>query len=776
MLVILLASSILRSSNLSIAPCIYESDTTAQAAWQAYDGALAAKASTKGVILPFNTEGNHPRAFWDRALNIDLSRVDRINFDFYISDTSQISPTFNCYFQADGGWYTASFPAEKGWSHISLSKSSFHVEESPRGWNHITAFRVGGWKSVDGTGEMGIAHIEAESSDIAVVLGDKTKPNSPEFGTVQSQTQTVTKILEDAGIPCGGLTDSDIEAGALQGRKVAIFPHNPDMSDKEMDEIEQFVQSGGRVIGFYTVHPRLMRLIGAEVTGWKKSDPPGLLSSLHFNNDRYPGMPDEVKQSSWNTNVIQPSRADASVIAEWRTSIGAKTGLPAWIASPRGAYMSHVLLGDDPKSKGQMMLALLGHFNNDLWKSAYARTRINSIRVGPFTNIEETKNPLGPNVYQQLSSTLMRADEAASKQDYFNAIKHLHMLKDELILNYCAHLPSKPNEMRAAWCHSAFGVNGRSWDSVLKALVDNGFNAIFPNMLWGGRAYYPSKILPVDETIAQRGDQIAECLEAAHRWGIKVHVWKVDWNLTNAPSDFLATMRQQKRTQKDPAGKDLDWLCPSNPKNFELERDSLLEVVRNYKVDGIHFDYIRYPGSEGCYCDGCRSRFEDSAEIRVKNWPADVISGDLRQKYQEFRRANITRLVRTVSKEARKIRPGVQISAAVFADWPLCRDTVGQDWVTWVKEGSLDFACPMDYTASATQYDQWMTSQSKALGKPYAFRPGIGATLDSSMTPDQVAWQVQIGRSHGSSGFILFNLEEALLRDCLPSLHLGISK
>ena len=31
----------------------------------------------------------------------------------------------------------------------------------------------------------------------------------------------------------------------------------------------------------------------------------------------------------------------------------------------------------------------------------------------------------------------------------------------------------------------------------------------------------------------------------------------------------------------------------------------MLEVVRNYDVDGVHFDYIRYPNKDGCFCAGC---------------------------------------------------------------------------------------------------------------------------------------------------------------------------
>ena len=775
MIAVLLSSCLWASGNLILDSCSYESDSIAQSNWQAFDGGLAVKANNKGIRLPFNLRGDHARAYWDRKLNVDLSRVDRLSFDFFVSDTRQVSATFNCYFQCPGGWYTANFPAENGWNHISLSKSSFHTEESPTGWGHITTMRVGAWKSVDGEGEMGIANIEALSSDVAVIYGDKTKPTSAEFGTVETQTKTVTKVLEDAGIPCGGLTDTDVESGALAGRRIAIFPHNPDMTDKEMDEVEKFVKAGGKVIGFYSVNPRLLRLIGVQVVGWKRGDS-GFLSSIRFSGAEFEGIPTFVNQASWNTNVVQPIRNDAKVIGEWRTSANVSTGIPAWIASQNGAYMSHVLLSDDPVKKGQMMLSILGHYDKDLWIAACNKAKASATQVGSFSTLAEARTSLGEAAINPVESLLKQASKAEVNEDSVTAIKLYGQAKDALVKAYCASQPSKPNEMRAVWCHSAFGISGQTWDTALSSLAANGMNAIFPNMLWGGRAYYASKLLPVDESVATQGDQITKCLEAAHKHNIKVNVWKVNWNLINAPAEFLASMRTQKRTQKDPSGKDLDWLCPSNPLNFQLEHDSMLEVVTNYDVDGIHFDYIRYPGSEGCYCDGCRTRFEESVEVRVKNWPWDVINGPLKTKYQEFRSSNITRLVRAVSRDARKIRPSIRLSAAVFPDWPMCRDTVGQDWATWVKEGTLDWVCPMDYTASATQYDQWMSTQSGALNKPLAFRPGIGATLDSAMTPDQIVRQIQLGRSHGSTGFILFNFEEGMLKNVLPYLHLGVTK
>lgn len=773
MIGVLLAVCLGARGGQSIDACAYLTDAEAQANWEAYDGALPARTGAKGIRLPFDLRGEHARAYWDHKLDIDLSRVDRLSFDFYISDTAQITPTFNCYFQSAGGWFAASFPAENGWNHVSLSKASFRTEDTPAGWNRVTTMRVGGWKSVEGAGEMGIANIEAHASDVAVILGDKTKQDSPEFGTVQGQAQVVTKVLEAAGIPCGGLTDSEVEAGALEGRKIAVFPHNPDMTDKEMDQIERFVNGGGRVIGFYAVHPRLLKLIGAQNQGWKKAEFSGFFATMRFGKSDIRGLPATVKQASWNAYDVRPIRDDAKVIGEWFTSANDPTGLPAWVASKTGAYMSHVLLADDSATKSRMMLALLGHFHPDLWKSACDKAETDFSKIGPFRTVAEARSALGPKAVGSAEQLAKRAALAKSSTDYALSIKLFGDSREALIRAYCASVSSKANEMRAAWCHSAFGIGGLTWDAALAGMRQSGLNAIFPNMLWAGRAYYPSKLLPVDESVAKQGDPIANCLEAARKNGLKMHVWKVNWNLLNAPTDFLNKMRAENRTQKDPNGKDVDWLCPSHPLNFQLEHDSMMEVVKNYAVDGIHFDYIRYPGSEGCYCGGCKERFEEIAGAKISNWPWDVINGPLKAKYRAFRRANISKLVRAVSRDAREARPGIQLSAAVFADWPVCRDTVGQDWVAWVKDGTLDFVCPMNYTSSATQYEQFVKNQFGAMGASSAFRPGIGATLDSTMTPDQVVRQITLGRKHGSSGFILFNLDENMLRNLLPFLRLG---
>ena len=152
----------------------------------------------------------------------------------------------------------------------------------------------------------------------------------------------------------------------------------------------------------------------------------------------------------------------------------------------------------------------------------------------------------------------------------------------------------------------------------------------------------------------------------------------------------------------------------------------MVELVRMYKVDGVHFDYIRYPDGNSCFCDGCRTRFEAKLGRRVAQWPQDTRRDEeVRSAWLAFRRAGIDTVVRRVAQEARAIRPSVQISAAVFRNWPLDRDNVGQDWGMWCEQGWLDFVCPMDYVDSNVAFRNMVSTQKTFAGKVRLY-PGIG--------------------------------------------------
>ncbi|MDE0683336.1 MAG: family 10 glycosylhydrolase [Candidatus Poribacteria bacterium] len=338
---------------------------------------------------------------------------------------------------------------------------------------------------------------------------------------------------------------------------------------------------------------------------------------------------------------------------------------------------------------------------------------------------------------------------------------------------------SVETEGRAVWNHSGLGAYPGDWERSAKELASAGVNIILPNMAWAGVAHYPSKILPQSKTYTQYGDQIAQCVEAAHKHGIEVHVWKITWNLEGAPKEFVEKIREAGRTQVSATGQPLNWLCPSHPKNVLLELDSILEIVTNYDIDGIHLDYIRYPGSHACYCQGCRERFVLATRLQIDKWPAAVLpkTGTHSEKYTEWRVQQITRLVRLLHKRAREVDPEVKISAAVFGWYPGCVTSIGQDWIAWAKAGYVDFVCPMNYTEDSGYFTELLTNQLALMPKGVAIYPGIGATASNSLlTSDAVVEQIYLSRNLGASGWTIFDYSFDISETVLPALTLGTTK
>ena len=334
---------------------------------------------------------------------------------------------------------------------------------------------------------------------------------------------------------------------------------------------------------------------------------------------------------------------------------------------------------------------------------------------------------------------------------------------------------SPRREGRAMWNHSGTGAYPGDWQRSAKLLAQNGFNMILPNMLWGGVAHYPSDVLPRAHVRALWRSN-PTVLRGGEKHGLEVHVWKVNYNLATAPKEFLEKLRRQGRTQVSVAGEPCDWLCPSNPENRKLELESMLEVARRYPVNGLHLDYIRYPDSAHCYCDGCRRRFETESGRKVldRNWPKECYSGERKEEYNDWRCRQITALVAAVSREAKKIRPGLKISAAVFGSYPACRESVAQDWPTWIKAGYLDFVCPMDYTASDAAFVSLVRSQIKLTAGRVPLYAGIGATATgSTLAPDRVVGQIVLARSLGAAGFTIFNFEPSTAAAVVPAVGLG---
>jgi len=343
-----------------------------------------------------------------------------------------------------------------------------------------------------------------------------------------------------------------------------------------------------------------------------------------------------------------------------------------------------------------------------------------------------------------------------------------------------AFAQSRRAEMRGAWMSDGYN---RDWPAVMSSLRDNGFNALFPNLCVGAMAYYPSKVLTPAPGGTPGRDELAEAVKAAKRYGIELHLWRINWALWGVPKDALAKLEAAGRLQRSAKGQlgrddpdvTVDWLCPSNAENRKLEKDAMVEAVRNYDIAGIQFDYMRFPNGNYCYCDNCKSEFQKSAKVTVARWPEDVQQGGAYyDQWQSWRRGLITGLATEISQECHRIKPQIFVSLAAWADLNDAYNSVAQEWPLWVKKGILDFVCPMDYTKSRDDLaNNQLPGQLDQVRGAIPLYAGLGAFLMDSA--GQLVDQIQAARDSGADGFIAFAYFSGNLEKWLPELHRSVT-
>ena len=683
----------------------YANETEAQQAWRPSDRTAPVRLVHENgrvaleVALPFASQPDWPRSVHDRQVSLDLSGPGEFLLEVSVEPVEAVG-YLSLYFRSGEGWYAASGSVTRpGRQVLRFRKSDFRIEEHPRGWEHIDGIRISFWRgrNVDGRARIyrlvAVRHAIAILGPAAAIYG-----RDPEYRVARETFQRFARLLDDLGLAYDEWDDASPNAQVWAEQKVILVPYHPRLSPEATKALALAIRQGTRVFLNYQAPAELLGLLGVGKARWVGQQFPGQFAEVRFDRQILPDLPETMRQSSWNIIEAEPATADAHVIGWWYTASGEATGKPAMILSPRGAFFSHILLEGDTENQRSMLAAVLIAMAPELRSQIIRGLLARAVRVGHLTTLDELgewlKTYLPDHAHPAWQSfaeaeqifQAVREGESEGKAPPIN-LRELQQLRRKLVEAYLSAQPSPHVEGRAYWNHSGLGAYPGDWERTAKELSEAGFNMVLPNMLWAGLAHYASDILPRSEAFQKYGDQIEQCVAACHRHGLEVHVWKVNFNLTNAPRSFIDQMRAAGRTQMTRRGEPSNWLCPSHPDNQRLEVDTMLEVVRKYPVDGIHFDYIRYPGPDNCFCPGCRQRFEKEMGVKVSQWPEHCVSGPLRSQYLDWRRRNITRVVEAVSREARQIRPGIEISAAVFPDYPSCRDSVGQDWVSWVQAG-----------------------------------------------------------------------------------------
>lgn len=337
-----------------------------------------------------------------------------------------------------------------------------------------------------------------------------------------------------------------------------------------------------------------------------------------------------------------------------------------------------------------------------------------------------------------------------------------------------AYSESPGTEIRAVWLTTIYGLDWpkrpakteqgykdqqKELCMLLDSLHEANFNMIFLQVRLRGDVIYRSAIEPASRVFSgQYGklpgyDPLTFAIEECHKRGMECHAWFVTFPVGSAKS--VKEQGRQSVVRRRPELCRLhngEWyLDPGLPGTRAYLRTLVSELVANYDIDGIHFDYIRYPEQA--------ARFPDKAVHRKygKN-----------KSLAEWRRENISLFVTEAYDDVKKLKPWVQVSSSPLgkynripqrpnAGWT-AYESVYQDVKRWLQEGKQDMIVPMMYYLYNDFFpfvDNWVENSNGRL-----IVPGLGAYRMENNEGDwdlnQITDQMDYCRSFGSNGASFF--------------------
>ncbi|MDX3746013.1 glycoside hydrolase family 10 protein [Streptomyces sp. AK08-02] len=320
-------------------------------------------------------------------------------------------------------------------------------------------------------------------------------------------------------------------------------------------------------------------------------------------------------------------------------------------------------------------------------------------------------------------------------------------------------------ELRGMWLAT---VTNRDWPSRqglsasqqraelithLDTAVSRRLNAVFLQVRPTADALWPSPYEPWSQVLTgTQGkdpgwDPLGTAVEEAHARGLELHAWFNPYRVANNtdPAKLIAS---------HPARRHPDWVVPYggklyyNPGLPEVRgfvQDAMLDAVRKYDIDGVHWDDYFYPYPVA------GQTFDDDAEFAKY--------GGAFPDRASWRRDNIDRLVQETAARIKAVRPGTDFGISPFGVWrnaatdPLGSDTragvqtyddLYADTRKWVRQNWIDYICPQIYwnigfaAADYAKLLPWWAGVAKGTGtKLY-----VGEALYKAGDPAQpAAWQ-----------------------------------
>ena len=186
--------------------------------------------------------------------------------------------------------------------------------------------------------------------------------------------------------------------------------------------------------------------------------------------------------------------------------------------------------------------------------------------------------------------------------------KHAHLCLVALLVGAATAAPAATTnaELRGIWMHANQITNRVETEQAVSRIAAAHLNTVFLLVwYWGGQAFYHSDLCPLADGVEAGHDPLGAMVRACHARGIEVHAWFVNGEYgAGQPRHVLS---EHPDWAVDVGGSGL-WYDFGKAAVRKFESDLMIECLRKYALDGIHFDYIRY-GPTLCFCRECQDTF-----------------------------------------------------------------------------------------------------------------------------------------------------------------------
>lgn len=305
-------------------------------------------------------------------------------------------------------------------------------------------------------------------------------------------------------------------------------------------------------------------------------------------------------------------------------------------------------------------------------------------------------------------------------------------------------------QLRGTWIARSAFTNKETLSKAMDSLAANNFNVVYVNVwsrgypLWNSSVFESHTAIKIDPTYAGR-DILAEAIAEAHRNGLLVEAWFEygfvgGWTgnmpagqkgpIFNAHPDWVA--KKIDGTEKD--ANNFYWMIHTHPQVQNFLISMAAEIARNYDVDGIQMDRIRYSSLDYGYDSVTINLYKsehggasppantsNSAWIR---WRADKLNEFVSRLYDSLKAINQYLNISNA--------PSHYSSSSYTAYNNFC-----QDWIWWVDNNKVDNVQLQMYVSSTTTFGNYLNyvnnnviNKSKVYPS-FAIKPG-GTTISDS--------------------------------------------